>query len=198
MVSYTNLSRALDQTSVDRVFERCWKSEAGVVKFTWLTDTWPLLTAVTENRELPVVGKEIGPSRLTFSLLSRWYGSPWIYAALARGMETFDEEVTVAQLEEEYCWSEVTRQTRFVEIVGCGTAKNTTARILNGAFKGFEVPIRCLPGCPDRLRRMLEARARGCRYVSPAVVFASGLQNQLRHLTGKSLPLEAFRKGLAK
>ncbi len=42
-----------------------------------------------------------------------------------------------------------------------------------------------------------EARERGCRYVSPAMIFASQMHTQFGYLTSKSLPLEAFRKGLA-
>jgi len=42
-----------------------------------------------------------------------------------------------------------------------------------------------------------EARLRGCSYVSPAVIFASQLQAPFAYLTGKSLPLDAFQKGLA-
>ena len=111
-----------------------------------------------QKRELPLVGKGIGPSGLTFSLLGRRHGAPWIYAALERGIEACDVEVTIGQLTEEYCWSDVTRQTRFVGIVGRCTAENATTRILNAAFQEFEVPVRCLPlirGRPDRLRKML-------------------------------------------
>lgn len=183
VIGYTNLNGLLDQAAVDQVFERCWKAKADVVKFTWLTetldDTWPLLAAATQHRELPVVGKGIGPSGLAFSLLGRRYGSPWIYAALERGMETCDGEVTVSQLENEYCWSDVTRQTRFVGVVGRGPAENATARILNAAFKEFEVPVRCLPlvpGRPDRLRKMLEVLK------IHALIINSEYTDDMRHL----------------
>ena len=163
VLSYTSMNRPLNQSSVDRVFEDCWKAKADVVKFTWRTktldDAWPLLAAVTQNRELPVVGKGIGPGGLAFSLLARRFGSPWIYAALERGMETFDGEVTVRQLEEEYCWSEINHNTRFVGIVGRNTVENATARIINAAFREYDVPVRCLPllpGRPAHLRKMLE------------------------------------------
>lgn len=163
VISHTNLNGVLNQAAVDEVFEQCRKAKADVVKFTWLTetldDTWPLLAAATQNREIPVVGRGIGPGGLTFSLLGRRYGAPWIYAALEHGMETFAGEATVTQLEDEYCWSDINRQTRFVGIVGQGTVENATARILNAAFREFDVPVRCLPLIPgqqDRLRKMLE------------------------------------------
>ena len=91
VISYTSLNRPL--AKVDDIFEQCYKARADVVKFTWPTDdldaAWPLLAAVTQARELPVVGQGIGESGLTFSLLGRKYGSPWIYAALERGMEAY-------------------------------------------------------------------------------------------------------------
>ncbi len=147
VISYTNLNGALNQSAVDKVMKQCQKARADVVKFTWLTETlddiWPLLAVVTQERELPVVGKGIGPGGLAFSLLGRRYGSPWIYAALERGMETCEGEATVSQLEEEYCWSDINRRTRFVGIVGSGTAENAAARILNAAFKEFDACQSC-------------------------------------------------------
>jgi 3-dehydroquinate dehydratase / shikimate dehydrogenase len=163
VISHTNLSSPLNQSAVDKVFEECWKARADIVKFTWRTDTlddaWPLLAVATQNRELPVVGKGIGPAGLAFGLLARRHGSPWIYAALEGGMETFEGEVNVWQLQDEYCWSEINHQTRFVGIVGCDTAQNATTRILNATFREYDVPVRCLPllpGRPDRLRKMLD------------------------------------------
>jgi shikimate 5-dehydrogenase len=98
-------------------------------------------------------------------------------------METCEGETTVAQLDEEYCWSDVTRQTRFVGIVGRGIAENTTARILNAAFKQFEVPIRCLPlipGRPDRLRKMLEVLK------IHALIINSDCTDEMRYLVDDS------------
>jgi 3-dehydroquinate dehydratase/shikimate dehydrogenase len=162
VISHTNLNSPLNQTAVDQVFEECWKAKADVVKFTWRTNTlddaWPLLAASTQNRELPVVGKAVGPGCLAYALLARRYGSPWIYAALEEGMETFEGEANVWQLREKYSWSEISRKTRFVGIIGRDTAENTTTRILNAAFREYDVPVRCLPLLPgrsDRLRKML-------------------------------------------
>jgi len=163
VISYTSLDESLNQKKINEVFEQCYKAKADVVKFTWQTltmdDTWPLLSAVTQSRELPVVGRGIGPSGLTFSLLARKYGSPWIYAALERGMETYPNEPTVWQLQEDYCWDDFDRKTRLIGVVGRGRAENTTSRILNAAFREYDVPIRCLPLLPGpskNFRRMLE------------------------------------------
>ena len=160
VISYTSLNRPLGK--IDEVFEKCWKAKADVVKVTWPTDdldaAWPLLAAVSQARELPVVGQGIGKSGLTFSLLGRKYGSPWIYAALERGMEAYDSQPSVWQLEEEYCWGDIGKKTRFVGVVGMGTGENTTTRVLNAAFQEMGKPIRCLPlipGSTDRLQKRL-------------------------------------------
>ena len=172
VISYTSLNRPL--AKIDDIFEQCWKARADVVKVTWPTDdldaAWPLLAAVTQSRELPVVGKGIGKSGLTFSLLGRKYGSPWIYAALEKGMEAFPDQPTVWQLEEEYRWEDIGRKTRFLGIVGIGAAENTTARVLNAAFQEFEKPIRCLPLIPgntDRLQKMLAGMKINALIVDP-------------------------------
>lgn len=160
VISYTSLNRPL--SNIDEFFEECYKAKADVVKFTWPTDdldaAWPLLAAVSKSRELPVVGQGIGKSGLTFSLLGRKYGSPWIYAALERGMEAYDGQPGVWQLEDEYCWKEIGPKTRFVGVVGMGTAENTTTRVLNAAFQEMKKPIRCLPlipGSTDKLQKRL-------------------------------------------
>lgn len=156
VISYTSLNRPL--SNIDEVFERCWKAKADVVKVTWPTDdfdaAWPLLAAVSQSRELPVVGQGIGRSGLTFSLLGRRYGSPWIYAALEQGMEAYDGQPSVWQLEEEYGWEDIGKGTRFVGVVGRGRTENSTVRVLNAAFRRMKKPIRCLPLIPGQLDRL--------------------------------------------
>ena len=159
VISHTSLSSV--PSKMDEIFERCWNAKADVVKVTWPTDSldaaWPLLAATTQKRELPVVGQGIGPSGLTFSLLGRRYGSPWIYAALEKGMEAYESQPTIWQLEE-YCWQDLEKKTRFVGVIGMGAGENVTVRILNAAFKELQKPIRCLPILPgkmDRLKKML-------------------------------------------
>lgn len=160
VISYTSLNRPL--SNIDEIFERCWKAKADVVKVTWRTEdldaAWPLLAAVSQARELPVVGQGIGPSGLTFSLLARRYGSPWIYAALERGMEAYEGEPSVWQLQEEYGFDDIGKGTRFIGVIGLGAAENTTVRVFNAAFQEMQKKIRCLPVIPgslDRLKKRL-------------------------------------------
>lgn len=172
VISHTSLNRPL--TNIDDIFEQCWKAKADVVKVTWPTEdldaAWPLLAAVTQARELPVVGQGIGQSGLTFSLLGKKYGSPWIYAALEKGMEAFDSQPTVWTLVEQYGLNDISNKTRFLGVVGMGAAENTTVRVLNAAFQELDKPIRCLPLNPgrlDRLQKMLTTMKINALLVDP-------------------------------
>lgn len=172
VISYTSLNRPIN--NIDEIFERCWKAKADVVKVTWPTEdldaAWPLLAAVSKARELPVVGQGIGPSGLTFSLLARRYGSPWIYAALERGMEAFEGEPSVWQLQEEYGFDDIGKGTRFIGVIGLGAAENTTVRVFNAAFQSLNRKIRCLPLVPgslDRLKKRLAVMKINALVVDP-------------------------------
>lgn len=162
VISYTSMSKPLGK--VDDIFEAAWKAKADIVKFTWPTPTleaaWPLLAAVTQKRELPVVGMGIGKSSLAYSLLGRKFGSPWVYAALEKGMEAHDGQPTVFELQEDYAWNDIERKSRFVGIVGTDEQSLKTAKLLNQAFAKTEVAHRCLPfepGTISKLSRMLDA-----------------------------------------
>ncbi len=173
VISFTSLNRPLSK--IDEVFEQCWKAKADVVKFTWLTEdmdaAWPLLAAVTQQREVPIVGIGIGRSGLTFSLLGRRYGSPWIYAALERGMEAFPKQPTVWELKEDYRWDEIGNKTRFLGVIGSGNSENIACRVFNAAFRLMDKPIRCLPLMPGDLSKfpkMLEKMKINGLIVDPA------------------------------
>ncbi len=161
VVSYTRLDKPLG--SIDTIFDRAAQANADVVKVTWPTPTletaWPLLLAVSKKRELPVVGLGLGRAGLTFSLLGRKYGSPWIYAALEKGMEAFKGQQTVGELDEIYGWREITSQTRFLGIVGFGESETTTIRLFNKTCQDQGINARCLPLASrkvDQLKKMLD------------------------------------------
>lgn len=153
LISFTRLDKPLQ--SLDSVFERAATAKADAVKFVGPTPTldaaWPLLAAVTKKRELPVVGMGIGRPGLTFSLLGRKYGSPWIYAALEQGMESYDGQATLHELDEVYRWREINAQTRFVAVAGFGPTETMTLRVLNTGFAKLGLNIRCLPLELDKL-----------------------------------------------
>ncbi|MEZ6055305.1 MAG: type I 3-dehydroquinate dehydratase [Planctomycetaceae bacterium] len=162
VISFTRLDRP--ELDVDAIFDEAANHHADVIKFTWPTptidDAWPLLAAVSGKRRLPVVGMGLGRPELTFSLLGRKYGSPWIYAALEQGMEAHEGQATVFDLNEIYHCREIDRKTQFVAIAGFGDSQVATTRVLNAAFKQIDMNVRCLPIQPGdikQLKKMLDA-----------------------------------------
>src|SRR5690606_4581649 len=128
VISFTRLDRP--ETDIDAIFDEAANAKADIVKFTWPTPTlgaaWPLLAAVSQKRILPVVGMGLGRPELTFSLLGRKYGSPWIYAALERGMEAHEGQATVFELNDTFFCKDFDRKTSFVAISGFGEAQIIT------------------------------------------------------------------------
>jgi 3-dehydroquinate dehydratase / shikimate dehydrogenase len=147
VISISSLARPLD--NVKELFDQAWQSKADVVKFVWPTRTleeaWPLLKAVAEKREIPVVGQGIGACGITFALLGRKYGSPWLYAALEKGMEAFPGQTTAFDLDEIYDLHAISAKTRFLGPVCFWPTRPLIARILNRGFSGMESSLRCLP-----------------------------------------------------
>ncbi len=165
VISYTSLYEPLGRSKdeIDRVFDRAKKAGADVVKFTWPTQSleaaWPLLSAVSQKRELPVVGMGLGQCGLTFSLLGRKYGSPWIYAALERGMEAYDGQPTVSDLDEIHRWRSIGTGTKFIAVDGFDESTMTMIGVFNRSAEAAGLDVRWLPLTwerTDRLRQMLE------------------------------------------
>lgn len=189
VVSNTSLDKPLG--NLDQLFERAVKSRADVIKFTWPTPTldamWPLLSTISRKRDIPVVGMGLGRAGVMFSLLGRKYGSPWLYAALEKGMEAHEGQATVGELDDIYAWREISPQTQFVGIVGFGAAKTSTVRMFNNGFRHLELNIRCLPieiGKFDKLAQMLDV-------LKINAIFTS------RHLGEHILPLAQHREEAA-
>ena len=172
VISYTSLDKPLER--IDAIFERARDANADVVKFTWptpdLDGAWPLLRAVSQKRDLPVVGMGLGESSVMFSLLGLKYGSPWIYAALEKGMEAHAGQATVSELDEIYCWQDIDSETRFIGVVETGDTGVTTCRILNAGFRHHDLPWRCLPmqvGHFDKLKDRLDRLRMNALLLSP-------------------------------
>jgi len=162
LISFVRLDRP--ELDIDAVFDEAANQHADVIKFTWptptLDDVWPLLEAVSGKRRLPVVGMGLGKEELTFSLLGKKYGSPWVYAALEQGMQAHKGQATIFDLKETYHVDEIDRKTVFVAVAGFGESQTITIRILNAAFKQVGMNVRCLPiqpGNVKQLRKMLDA-----------------------------------------
>lgn len=147
VISYTSLKKPLSQ--VDDIFDEMTEARADVVKFTWPTPTlqtaWPLLAAISQKRDIPVVGMGLGAAGITFSLLGVKYGSPWIYAALEKGMEAFEGQPTVAELNEVFHYPKISAKTRFIGVAGVGVAERRTIEVFNRASGQLGLDYVCLP-----------------------------------------------------
>lgn len=147
VISYTSLKKPLSQ--VDDIFDEMAEAKADIIKFIWPTPTlqtaWPLLSAISQKREIPVVGLGLGAAGITFSLLGLKYGSPWIYAALEKGMEAFEGQPTLAELDEVYCYKKISAKTRFIGIAGLGVAERRTIEVFNKASEQLNMDYICLP-----------------------------------------------------
>lgn len=164
VITYTSLNKPFGQEEIEEIFEEAKQLNADIVKFTWPTPTleaaWPLLSAVARKRKLPAVGMGLGRAGMTFSLLGRKYGSPWIYAALEKGMEAYDDQATVGELDEYYGWRAIDSSTSFIGVVGMGGAESVTCQCFNAVFKAMKMNARCLPLMSeqvDQLKTMLDA-----------------------------------------
>jgi len=174
VISITSLDRPI--ANVDQMFDEAWRAKADVVKFTWGTpnfeSAWPLLKAVVDKRELPVVGMGVGASGITFSLLGRKFGSPWLYAALEKGMEAFEGQTTAFDLNEIYDLQNITSKTRFLGLAGYGETQPLFARILNQGFAKAGTAFRCLPfqiGSLEKIRKRLEILKVPGIFVNPSI-----------------------------
>ena len=162
VISFTSLDGPLDD--IEAMFDRAAAAGADVAKFTWptptLDDAWPMLEAISHDHDVPAVGMGLGHGGLSFSLLGRKYGSPWIYGALEAGMESHEGQCTLAELEQTHRWREIDGETRFVGVLGFGTSRARTVRAFNEGFERLQINARCLPleiGQFDQLAEILDA-----------------------------------------
>ncbi|MFT5327159.1 MAG: 3-dehydroquinate dehydratase/shikimate dehydrogenase, partial [Planctomycetaceae bacterium] len=149
VIAYTSLKDAYSKEDIEEIFTEAKQLNGDIVKFTWPTPTleaaWPLLAAVAKKREMPAVGLGLGKAGVTFSLLGRKYGSPWIYAALEKGMEAFDDQTTVLELDEIYGWRKIDKTTMFIGVVGMGGSEIVTTQCFNRVFRRLKLNARSLP-----------------------------------------------------
>ncbi len=162
LISFTSLEGAPE--NVDDVYERAARANADVVKFSWPTPTfeaaWPLLRIIAQKSRAPTVGLGIGRAAVTLALLGRYFGVPWSYAALEKGLEAVPGQPTVAELKDVYAWDDIGPKTRFVGLAGpVDRSSALVCKVLNAAFRAGDDRRRCLP-LPihsfDRLRERLE------------------------------------------
>jgi len=66
-------------------------------------------------------------------------------AALEKGMEAFDDQTTLLELDEVYGWREIDKTTMFIGVVGMGGSEIVTTQCFNRVFRRLKLNARSLP-----------------------------------------------------
>jgi 3-dehydroquinate dehydratase/shikimate dehydrogenase len=161
VISYTNL----EETPADlaAIYAEALTKQPDVVKLVTRARTpeeaWPLVQILAKPA-VPTVVVGLGKEGLMLAVLGKKIGSPWVYAALERGMEGYPDQPTVHDLREVYHYPAIGRGTRLVGVTGFGLQEQATAAVLNAALAHLQLPSRCLPlqvGTAANFRKVIEA-----------------------------------------
>jgi len=90
-------------------------------------EAWPLLQILAKPA-LPTVVVGLGKPGVMLSVLGKKIGSPWMFAALGKGMETYPGQPTVRELNGIYHYPAISRLTRLIGVTGFGPLKVLTIR----------------------------------------------------------------------
>jgi 3-dehydroquinate dehydratase/shikimate dehydrogenase len=161
VISYTNLQET--PKNLPEIYQECCSKNADVVKLTTLARTpeeaWPLVQ-VLGKASVPTVIVGLGKPGVMLTILGKKLGTPWTYAALERGMETYPAQPTVHDLNHVYHYPAIDKSTRFIGVTGFTELEYATIGVLNGAFADLKINARCLPlaiGNIPLFRKVIEA-----------------------------------------
>jgi 3-dehydroquinate dehydratase/shikimate dehydrogenase len=161
VIAYTN--REETPADIAAIYAEAQTKKPDVIKLTTLARTpeeaWPLVQ-ILARPAVPTVVVGLGKPGVMLSVLGAKIGAPWTYAALERGMETYPDQPTVADLETVYHYRAIHRSTRLIGVTGFGEPERATVAALNAAFAHLDLPARCLPmgvGSMRLFRKVIEA-----------------------------------------
>jgi 3-dehydroquinate dehydratase/shikimate dehydrogenase len=161
VISYTNLEKT--PSDIADIYADALTKKPDVVKLVTPVRTpeeaWPLVQILAKPA-VPTVVMGLGKAGIMLTVLGRKIGSPWTYAALERGMESFPDQPTVHDLQAVYHYAAIGRGTRFIGVTGFGPAEYATCALLNAALAKLELPSRCLPlevGTVRNFRKVMDA-----------------------------------------
>jgi 3-dehydroquinate dehydratase/shikimate dehydrogenase len=171
VVSYTNLRET--PPDIADIYAEALTKDPDVVNLVTPARTpeeaWPLLRVLAKPA-VPTVVVGLGSSGIMLSVFGKKIGSPWTYAALGKGMETYPGQPTVHELNEVYHYPAVGRSTRLIGVTGFGRREYAAVALLNAALAHHGLPARCLPlGVGDLalFRRVMDAVHLGGVVVDP-------------------------------
>jgi 3-dehydroquinate dehydratase/shikimate dehydrogenase len=161
VISYTNFGET--PTDIADIYAQAQTKHPDVIKLVTLARTpeqaWPLLQILAKPA-LPTVVVGVGKPGVMLSVLGKKIGSPWTYAALEKGMETYPGQPTVRELNEVYHYPAIDRATRLVGVTGFGPREFITLAILNAVLAHHGLRARCLPlgvGSVPLFRKVMDA-----------------------------------------
>ena len=172
VISYTNFKET--PPDIADIYATAQTKHPDVIKLVTLARTpeaaWPLLQILSKPA-LPTVAVGLGKPGVMLSVLGKKIGSPWTYAALERGMETYPGQPTVRELNEVYHYPAISRTTRLIGVTGfgptgirhagrsqCGTDASRSVCPLSACRRG-----QCSPVPQDHGRHPHGGRRRGRR-----------------------------------
>jgi 3-dehydroquinate dehydratase/shikimate dehydrogenase len=161
VISYTNFRET--PPDIGEIYAEAQTKHPDVIKLVTLARTpeaaWPLVK-ILGKPALPTVVVGLGKPGVMISVLGKKIGSPWTYAALGKGMETYPGQPTVSELNDVYHYRAIDRSTRLIGVTSFGLREQATVAILNAVFAHHGLPVRCLPlgvGSVGLFRKVMDA-----------------------------------------
>ena len=161
VISYTNFGET--PRDINDIYAEAQTKHPDVIKLVTLARTpeeaWPLLQILSKPA-LPTVVVGLGKPGIMLSVLGKKIGSPWTYAALEKGMETYPGQPTVRELNQVYDYPAIGRTTRLIGVTGFGSRQYITLALLNAVLAHHGLPARCLPlgvGSVPLFRKVMDA-----------------------------------------
>jgi 3-dehydroquinate dehydratase/shikimate dehydrogenase len=161
VISYTNFQQT--PPDIAGIYAEAQEQHADVIKLVTLARTpeeaWPLLQILAKPA-VPTVVVGLGKPGVMLSVLGKKIGSPWTYAALGKGMETYPGQPTVHELNEVYHYPAISRSTRLIGVTGFGRREYVSLALLNRALAHHGLPARCLTlgvGSVALFRKVMDA-----------------------------------------
>jgi 3-dehydroquinate dehydratase/shikimate dehydrogenase len=171
VIAYTNLRET--PPDIADIYAEALTKDPDVIKLVTPARTpeeaWPLLRVLAKPA-VPTVVVGLGNSGIMLSVFGKKIGSPWTYAALGKGMETYPGQPTVHELNEVYHYPAVGRSTRLIGVTGFGPREYAAVALLNAALAHHGLTARCLPlgvGNVALFRRVMDAVHLGGVVVDP-------------------------------
>lgn len=146
VISYTNLTEL--PSDIDQIYERLLSKKPDAIKITCPVRTveqaWPLIQLLNKP-PVPTVVTGVGPAALMLAMIGRKIGAPWISAAIEKGMEAYEGQPTISDLNDVYRYRDIGKKTRFYGVAGGSQRSSLAAGLINTAFAHLESPNRVLP-----------------------------------------------------